>query len=203
MLSIDNQMLSRIYGLKRGAVFTPTDFLDLGSRQAVGLALFRLVRRGTIRRLAWGVYDYPKLHSRIGMLYPGPDTVAKALARSAASRLQPSGAYATNLLRLSEQVPARVVYLTDGQGRKVKLGNLTIELKRTTPRNMATAGRTSGLVIQAFRHLGRKHVDAARLKQLKGLLSEQDKKQLLKDVVHAPAWMQPLFREMASAGRRK
>jgi len=137
------------------------------------------------------------------MLYPGPDTVAKALARSAASRLQPSGAYATNLLRLSEQVPAKVRYLTDGQGRKVKLGNLTIELKRTTPRNMATAGRTSGLVIQAFRHLGRKHVDSARLKQLKGLLSEQDKKQLLKDLVHAPAWMRPLFREIASAVRNK
>lgn len=184
-------------------MFTPTDFLDLGSRQAVGLALFRLVQKGTIRRLAWGVYDYPKLHSRIGLLYPGPDTVAKALARSAASRLQPSGAYATNLLRLSEQVPAKVVYLTDGQGRKVKLGNLTIELKRTTPRNMATAGRTSGLVIQAFRHLGRKHVDAARLKRLKELLSEQDKKQLLKDVAYAPGWMQPLFREIAGAGQRK
>src|SRR5207249_4301682 len=100
-------------------------------------------------------------------------------------------------------VPAKVVYLTDGQARQVKLGNLTIELKKTTPRNMATAGRTSGLVIQAFRHLGRKHVNAVRIHQLKSLLSPKDKRQLLKDVAHAPAWMQPLFREIAGEGQRK
>ena len=39
----------------------PVDFLDLGSRQAVDLALHRLVHKGTIRRLARGLYDYPIL----------------------------------------------------------------------------------------------------------------------------------------------
>jgi hypothetical protein len=37
-------------------------------------------------------------------------------------RLQPSGAYAANLLGLSEQVPAKVVFLTDRASRVIATG---------------------------------------------------------------------------------
>ena len=60
-------------------MFTPTQFLDLGSRAAVDQALSRLAQAGTIRRLALGVYDYPKRHPMLGPLSPSADTVAKAL----------------------------------------------------------------------------------------------------------------------------
>jgi len=75
----------------------PTDFLDLGSRQAVDLTLHRLVRKGTIRRLARGIYDYPKLHPVLGPLPPPPEGIAKAIAGRQQARLQPAGAYAANL----------------------------------------------------------------------------------------------------------
>ena len=42
--------------------------------------------------------------------------------------------------------------------RRLTIGRQEIVLKRTTPKNMATAGRTSGLVIQALRYLGKDHV---------------------------------------------
>ena len=58
--------------------------------------------------------DYPKLHTALGPLAPTPEALAKALAGRDRVRLQPSGAYAANLLGLSEQVPAKVVFLTDG-----------------------------------------------------------------------------------------
>jgi len=45
--------------------------------------------------------------------------VATAVAGRDRVRLQPSGAYAANLLGLSEQVPAKVVFLTDGPSRVV------------------------------------------------------------------------------------
>src|SRR5579864_4463424 len=145
--SIDAPILARIHGWGRGSVFVPGDFLGLGSREAVDLALHRLARKGTIRRLARGVYDFPKEHPVLGLLAPSADAVARALAGRDRTRLQPSGAYAANLLGLSEQVPAKAVFLTDGPSRRLKVGANEIILKRTTPRAMAAAGRMSGLVI--------------------------------------------------------
>ena len=197
MQSIDNKILSRIYGLGRGTVLIPSRFSDLGSRQAIDLALHRLARRGTIRRLTRGVYDYPATHPQLGTLSPNPDAVARALAGRDKTRLQPSGTYAANLLGLSEQVPAKVVFLTDGPSRTIKIGRQEIHLRRTTPRNMAAAGRLSGLLMQAFRHLGKEHITPTRLEHLKRTLPSTERKQLLKDLRIAPAWMHPLFRELA------
>lgn len=192
--SIDSKILRRVRGLGRGIVFVPGDFLDLGSRAATDLALHRLVKMGLLRRLARGLYHYPKKHATLGELSPTIDEIAKSLAGKDRLRLQPSGAYAANLLRLSDQVPMRAVFLTDGPSRKVKVGAREIVLKRTTPRNMASAGRTSGLVIQALRHLGKQHVTFERVAHLRQLLSESDRAQILRDLRLAPAWMHPYLR---------
>jgi hypothetical protein len=175
----------------------PTDFLDLGSRQAVDLVLHRLVKKGTIRRLARGVYDFPKQHPVLGPLTPSADAIARALAGRDRTRLQPAGAQAVNALGLSEQVPAKAVFLTDGPSRLVKVGTLTIQLRRTTPRNMAAADRLSGLLIQAFRELGKEHVTPARIAHLKRTLPAAERRELVKDVKLAPAWMHPILRELA------
>ena len=43
--SIEKSVLSRIYGRGRGSVCVPTEFLDLGSRGSIDLALSRLVKK--------------------------------------------------------------------------------------------------------------------------------------------------------------
>jgi hypothetical protein len=171
--------------------------LDLGSRQAVDLALHRLARKGTIRRLARGVYDYPKQHPVLGPLSPPADVIARALAGRDRTRLQPSGAYAANVLGLSEQVPAKAVFLTDGPSRTVRIGPTTIQLRRTTPRNMEAADRLSGLLIQALRALGEEHITPARIAHLRQILPADKRRELLKDLRLAPAWMHPIFRKLA------
>ena len=197
MQSIENKLKSRIYGNGRGAVFTPADFLDLGGRAAVDKTLSRLAVAGTIRRLARGLYEYPREHPELGTLSPDIQKVAKALAGKDRIRLQPAGAYATNLLGLSEQVPAKVIFLTDGPSRAVKIGRQEIQLRRTTPRTMAAAGRLSGMLMQAFRHLGREHITPRRIAHLKRTLPAKERKQLINDLRLAPAWMHPFFRELA------
>ena len=67
----------RVHGC--GWVFTPRDFLDLGTRHPIDLALSRLTRDKTIRRLTQGVYDYPRVHKKLGILAPNPDGVAAVL----------------------------------------------------------------------------------------------------------------------------
>ena len=195
--SIDARILATIHGRGRGSVFVPADFLDLGSREAIDIALHRLARKGTIRRLARGVYDFPKQHPVLGPLSPSADSVARALAGRDRTRLQPAGAYAANALGLSEQVPAKAVFLTDGPSRTVKIGTTTIQLRRTTARNMAAAGRLSGLLIQALRELGKEHVTPERCAHLKRTLPADKRRELIKDIRLAPAWMHPIFRELA------
>jgi hypothetical protein len=196
--STDFKILSRIYGNGRGWVFTPRHFQGVGSRNAIDSALKRYRQAGTIRQLALGLYDYPRKHPTLGLLTPTADAIAKALAGRDATRLQPSGAYAANLLGLSDQVPMKVVFLTDGPTRSVKLGKQTITLKRTTPKNMATAGKASGLVIHALRHLGQRHVDDSLIAQLRTRLTDADKRQLLKDITYAPAWVADVMRRIAA-----
>jgi hypothetical protein len=195
--SIDAKILAAIHRRGRGSVFVPADFLDIGSREAVDVVLHRLTRKGTIRRLARGVYDFPKQHPVLGPLQPSAEEVAQALAGRDHTRVQPAGAYAANALGLSEQVPAKAVFLTDGPSRTVKIGASTIQLRRTTARNMAAAGRLSGLLIQALRELGKEHVTPERRQHLKRTLPANQRRELLKDLRLAPAWMHPIFRELA------
>jgi uncharacterized protein DUF6088 len=193
------KVLDRIYGKGRGWVFTPKRFLDLGSRDAVDQALFRLSQQGTIRKLSRGLYDYPKQHPQLGLLSPDPDAVAKALSEKHEIRLQPSGAFAVNRLGLSQQVPAKMVYLTDGPEKSVKVRDQTIQLRRTTPKNMATAGSISGLVIQAFRYLGKEGITSSHIATLRRVLSADDRKRLWRDRIYAPAWMHRYFAEISKS----
>ena len=196
MQSIDNKVVSRIYGKRRGWVFTPNYFLDLGSRTAVAQSLSRLVKSKTIRRLAHGIYDYPKKHPTLGDLPADYERIAQALAGRDNLKIQPTGAYAANLLGLSEQVPAKIVFLTDGSNRTVQINKRQIVLKKTTPRNMATAGRVSGLVIQALRYLGQGYDDQVMIGKLKKRLTDDDKLRLMKDIRYAPAWIGDIFRQL-------
>jgi hypothetical protein len=139
----------------------------------------------------------------LGGIAPTPQRIAHALAEKDGSRIQPSGAYAANLLGLSEQVPAKVVFLTDATDRRITVGRQEIILKHTTPKNMATADRTSGLVIQALRYLGKEHVDDAVIGRLARRLTADDRRQLLKDIRHAPAWIGAIFRRLAEQERSK
>lgn len=195
--STDDQILKAIASLGHGAVFVPTDFLSFGSRQAVDIVLHRLVRKGTIRRLARGIYDFPKEHPKLGKLLPSPEKIAEALVGRDCTRIQPTGAYAANILGLSEQVPAKVVFLTDGPSRTVKIGTTTIQLRRTTPKNMAMAGRLSGLLVQALRELGKEHITPERIEHLKRTIPLNARKELLKDIRFAPEWMHSIFKELA------
>ncbi len=196
MQSIVTKLKNKIYSRDRGFVFTKSHFLDLGGRAAVAKALERLADTGDIRRLARGLYDYPEKHPTLGDLPANYERIAQALAGRDNLKIQPSGAYAANLLGLTEQVPAKIVFLTDGANRIVQVKNQQIVLKRTTPKNMATAGNISGLVIQALRYLGKKHIDEKVVGILKKRLTGENKRQLMSDLRYAPAWIGSIFKQL-------
>lgn len=153
-------------------------------------------KEGVIRLLARGLYDYPVKHSVLGTVAPSADAVARALVGRDAIRLQPSGAYASNVLGLSEQVPSRIVFLTDGPSRRVKLGKQEIILKRTVPRNLAAAGRKSGTLIQALRYLGQNQVDETVRITLRRQIADEERPAIRKDLAHARAWIADFLRPL-------
>lgn len=197
-MTVRKDILGRVQKLPRGKVFTPADFADFGSPHAVGMALARLMRAGAIRRVGRGLYDVPGEDRVLGKLSASSDAVADAIAARYGIKLQPTGALAANMLGLSEQVPVRVAYLTDGTPRTVRVGRQQIMLRHTTPRGMAAAGRISGLVIHALRWLGRVHVTPELLQSLRARLRPKDKRQLLADAHLAPAWVAKWMRWLAS-----
>lgn len=196
--STDNKILSRIYGKKRGWVFTPGEFKDLGSRSAIDMTLKRYKEKGTIRKLARGLYDYPRVDPILGLMPPSSNDIARALAGRDATKIQPSGAHAANLLGLTTQVPTKKVYLTDGRSRTVTVGNRQIVLQHREPKNLATAGKISGLVIQALKYLGQDHIDKQITEQLDRNLSSADRAQLLKDIRYAPEWIAQIIMRLKS-----
>lgn len=193
MQTIANKIINRIYGNRRGWCFTPKNFHDLGSPEAIRINLHRLEKKGTIRRLTRGLYEYPKKHRSIGLLSPSPQKIAKAIEIRDAIRIQPSGAFAANILGLSEQVPARIVFLTDGPGRRIIIGNQEILLKKTTPRNLALNGKPSGALIHALRFIGKRQITQHHIEHLAKIFDGNTKTQLQKDKIYAPAWMHPVI----------
>ncbi len=181
----------------RGGVFTPSDFLDVAGRAAVDQALSRLVKGGKLRRLARGLYDFPKVHPKLGPLSPGPHDVAQALARETGSQVQIAGALAANALGLSTQVPARTIYLTDGPSRRVVLGKRVVDLRHASPKHLIAPGSPAGTVVQALRHVG--PARAADIIQIAAhRLSASDKKALAAATLQAPAWMRPVLASIST-----
>lgn len=194
--SAPDRIVKRARNNGRGSVFTPSDFLDLAGRAAVDQALSRLVKTGTLRRLARGLYDFPKLHPKLGLLSPAPDDVAQALARETGSQVQVAGPRAANVLGLSTQVPARTSYLTDGPSRRVVLGKRIVDLRHASPKHLIAPGSAAGTVVQALRHLGpSRAADIVHVASRQ--LSPIDKKRLASTAVQAPAWMRPTLRAIA------
>jgi hypothetical protein len=195
MQSIKNKIINRIYGKGRGWCYTPKSFSDLGSPEAIRITLHRLEKKGAIRRLSRGLYEYPKKHPTIGFLSPNPDKIAEAISVRDAIRIRPSGAFAANILGLSNQVPAKIVFLTDGSGRRIKIGPREIIFKRTTPRNMAGA-KSSGTLILALKYIGKEQVSQDHIKHFRESLSNHIKMKLKKDSIYAPGWICPIIDEI-------
>jgi len=198
--STADRIQNRVDHAAKDTVFYSGQFLDMDSRTAVDKALSRLVKAGTLHRLARGLYYRPRQHKVLGEILPSVDSIAKALAERDKVRLQPFGGYAANLLHLSDQVPMRVVFLTDGKPRKISFGKRIIELRRASPRMMAASGRMTGLLIAGLRYIGKSNVTPERVAHLRNLLSSEDRQRLIEDLPLAPVWMHPHFRAIARAG---
>lgn len=201
MTRVADRIMKRMSAHGRGRwVCTPKDFLDLGSRQAIDQALSRLVKAGRLRRAGRGLYDLPRTSSVLKR--PAPvdlDAAIAALARRDGIRIMPDGATAAHGLGLTNAVPAKVNYTTDGASRTVTIDGRTIRFRHAGPRVMRWAGRPAAPVAQALRWLGPDAAaDARVVSVLKRRLPDAVKRDLYVNGHDLPGWALPLARDVAT-----
>ncbi|RYZ28545.1 MAG: hypothetical protein EOO10_09205 [Chitinophagaceae bacterium] len=195
MISIQQQIETRIKAMEKGSILFPADFADLGGTEAVKKSLLRLTNKGLLKRLAFGIYLYPKESRLLGTVTPSIEEIATAIAERDKSRIVPTGVYALNRLGLSTQVPLNAVYLTDGAPRKVRVGKRQILFKKTTPKNLQAKGEMSRMIIQALREVGTGNVKPEVEKKLLTLLRKETQETIEHDMLLAPAWIRDIMRK--------
>jgi hypothetical protein len=187
MKIVQNNIERLLSRKKSGSLIFLSDFRGIGTEAAIKKALSRLVQKGVLKRAAHGIYYIPKIDPVLGELHPGGEEVAMMLAKKEKIRIRPAGAFALNKLGLSTQVPTRLVYITDGPPRQLKMGKLDIKFKATSHKKLATIGKISALVIQALEELDLNNIDESRTERIKQLLLTEDPKKLKHDLTLAPA----------------
>jgi len=198
MQTMRDQILARINRLGDGKAFSAKDFLDIASRGTIDMALSGLTRSGTIRRVRRGLYDMPKLNPTLGgKLSPDIDEAARAIARRQRWKIVPDGAWAANLLGLSTQVPAKIIYLTDGPNKEVLIGRRTIHFKHARPKAMAGLEGKFALVVQALRYMGKEGVGLREIETLRAALSPAEKRKLVKDAQFGVDWIYEVAKRIA------
>jgi hypothetical protein len=192
--TIYNKVFIKIKKSKRGTLFFGDNFSSFGSAETIRRTLNRLVEAGEIDRVAPGIFVRPQIDKIIGKITPQIEDIANAIARRDKAKIVPTGAYALNKLGLSTQVPMKIVYLTDGSARKIKIGNYTISLIRTSPKNVAAIGKISRLAIQALKSIGTENITPKEIKQIQNALMKEKISYLEHDLRIAPAWIKEIIR---------
>lgn len=193
--TIEYQILSKIKKAKRGSVFFIENFSAKNNTEAVRKSLERLVKSSELQRVATGIYVRPEKDPILGYISPSIESIIHAIAKRDKARIVPTGIYALNRLGLTTQVPMNISYLTDGSARKVKIGKRTIIFKRTSPKNLATQGEISTLVIQALRSIGKDKVSAEEIEKITQLLSKENNTHLQHDLRLAPEWIKQILKK--------
>lgn len=201
MQSIENKVVSKIYGKGRGWAFSQKDLSALGSRDSINISLHRLVKKGTIRRVMRGIYDYP-IHSELlnEFLSPNMDQVAQAISRKFGWRIQPSGQAAQNIIGLSTQVPARYLYLSDGPDRTYQVNNIELVFQNTALKEIGFKLRESELIVQAIKSLGNERINPKAIKILRAWLPPELREKVLKETSVVTDWVLQAIKQICRKG---
>jgi hypothetical protein len=190
MQTVENKVVSRIYGNGRGKAFSKNDFSDLGSADSIDQALSSLVKKQSIRRVMRGVYDYPKFSKLLKKEVPTDiDQVAQALARKFGWSIQVSGNTALNVLGLSTQMPGKYLYLSDGKTIDYQVGKQELSFKKTTLKDIGLKYPESELLVQAIKALDKKQLNEKERQIIKDYFDVQMQKLILKDTRFVTSWV--------------
>jgi len=178
-------------------VFSSKDFLEITNSEVVRVTLNRMADKGIIKKIVSGFYYRPR-YSEIIKEYEvvSPHHFAMAMARKYNWNIAPSGVAALNLLGLSQQVPAKWSYISDGIYKKVKIGNIYVEFKKKNNREISGMSYKTALVIQAIKEFGKGKVDEITIEKIRAALTEKELELLLEESKSSWAWIYDVVKKI-------
>lgn len=191
-----NKIQTKISKSSFGEMFFLDDFSKYGSSDNIRKVLSRLENEGLVERLTHGIYLKPKKDLLLGKIYPTVDEIAKQIAKRDKARIAPTGVLALYLLGLTTQIPLKAVYLTDGSQREIKIGNRTIQFKKTVPKSFAIKDELLHLIVQAFKEIGQKEITDDFFNQIKPSILHLNEQVIQKQLKYAPVWIQKIINNL-------
>lgn len=194
--SIDNKINTAINRKKHGSIIFASDFAEMGEQKTINKVFERITSSGKIIRIARGIYCKPKIDDKLGLgiIYPGIDDIAQAIAQRDKCRIVPSGDLALNKLGLSTQVPMNAVYLTDGTPRRIKVYNgRGILFKHVVPKRLNFKSELMMLITFALQRLGQDNITSDQINHIQQLLLTVPKEQISKDLKLVPGWIRSII----------
>ena len=160
---IKSGIRQRIASLPKDAVFSATDFTDIGDSDSIRRVFKEMADEGHIVRVRRGVYYKPRFNAQLNRMVPSDaDRVAEAIARARGWSIAPSGNHALNRIGLDSQVPAVYSYISTGPYTTIETEFFELRFKHSANKNLIGMSKTTLLVVQALKALGRENVgDAA------------------------------------------
>lgn len=199
MKSLESNVQQKIWRMRKGSIFFSEDFLAMGTQAAINKALSELAKKGSIIRLAPGLYCKPQKDEvfGLGVMYPGIDQIAQAIAARDKAEIVPTGIYAQNRLGLSTQIPMNAVYLTNGSARRIKIYNgKGILFKRVSPKHFKFKNKLALMLTLALKDIGEGNVTDEQKKTIKIIVNKESKQSLAQDYVLMPDWIRTLIESL-------
>jgi len=185
--SISSQIENKIKRSKPGQIILPSDFKDLGTSTAIRKTLSRLVDQKVLVRMGQGVYVIPIHDKLFGEVLPSMEEIAASLAEKEHVKIMPTGQYALNKIGLSNQVPMKMVFLTNGTKKNITIGKSSIVFQPTTTKKLAMMGSISSLLFLGLEELDLNRLTESELEKIIDLLKKEDQNNLKHDLKLAPA----------------
>ncbi|MBR4663601.1 MAG: hypothetical protein IKO93_06985 [Lentisphaeria bacterium] len=189
--SVKDRILAKIVAHGRGWIFSAQDFMPEFKRYEIDMSLKTLSDKGSIRKICRGIYDYPPYSTLLNQP-AAPDLygVAKTFAAKFRWNIYPSGETALNFFGLSTQIPAKLVFISNGPGKTLETAFGTISFKHSALRETSFRHLESGLVVQALREIGQANLTPDITARIKGKFSDGLLRKIRRDIITSANWIQ-------------
>lgn len=197
MKNLSESIFYFVAGHGRGWAFSSSDLAERFARQQIDNGLSDLAESNKIRRVARGLYDYPRYSDLLQKtLSPDIDQVANAYARKFNWRIEVSGESALNLLGLSTQIPAQYVYLSDGPSKSYDVMGTQLSFKKYTLKDIGFKHRESTLIVQALKAFGKDHLSAEIFAKIREQIAPKSHNKILRDTQGSTGWVYEAIKEI-------
>ncbi|ADR24261.1 conserved hypothetical protein [Mycoplasma leachii PG50] len=189
-MSYLSQIQNRIDHFEPAKIFISQDFSDIASNETVRRTLNKLVEEDKIKRIINGFYYNPSYIELIHEYEPFEvEELAYSIARKYNWEIAPFGIACLNILGLSTQVPARIIFVSSGKNKIYNIDGWIIEFKKVSNKEICNMSWTTKIVIQAIKEIGKGKLTKKDIRIIRNNLSVLEKQNLLKEAKYTTTWI--------------